>query len=370
MTISAPLTARSTAAGSPRLPIAYSTPAIGGRDASHHRAHLRAVGDQPTQDRAAQGARRAGDQERHAVRQRELGQRRGVLGVGGARHLLDPRDDVDRVLDRHRRRLAGRQAAVEVGDQVAQALVALHLLGHELVDADRHVDQRLQRVGDRVEQALGGLGQRRRRALAVEHREQVDPQDALGAVDDELALHRLDVPGELELPEAALAADHRAPLVEGQVGIATQRAPRRLDVLDRAEELLDQVEAVHADVAERVAGVAVVRRQRAALERRVLAAAQDVDRDDLPERARPHRVERARHLRVEQERVVDGDGLALGLGQGDKLAALGRSSVTGFSTTTWQPASSAALATLPCELGGVSTWMTLAPAATSASRDG
>jgi hypothetical protein len=66
-----------------------------------------------------------------------------------------------------------------------------------------------------------------------------------------------------------------------------------------------------------------VGRQRAALERRILGAAQDVDRHDLPERARAHRGQRARDLRIVEQRVVDGDGLAPGAGQLGQRAALG-----------------------------------------------
>ena len=83
--------------------------------------------------------------------QLELREPRRVIGVGRARDLLDPAHDLRRVVDRHRRRLAGREPAVEVGDEVAQALVRLDLLAHELPHADRHVDQRLDRIGERVD---------------------------------------------------------------------------------------------------------------------------------------------------------------------------------------------------------------------------
>ena len=84
-----------------------------------------------------------------------------MIGVGRARDLLDPVDDLRGVVDRDRRRLAGGEPAVEVGDEVAQALIGLDLLAHELPHADRHVDQRADRIDERVDQALGGLGQRR-----------------------------------------------------------------------------------------------------------------------------------------------------------------------------------------------------------------
>ena len=67
-----------------------------------------------------------------------------------------------------------------------------------------------------LDQALRRLRQRRRRALAVEHREQIDTQDALRAVDDQLRLHRLRVVGQLELTEPALAPHERLHIKAGQ----------------------------------------------------------------------------------------------------------------------------------------------------------
>jgi len=62
----------------------------------------------------------------------EASKRSLVVGVGRARDLLDPLHDVRGVRDRHGRRLARGEALVEIGDEVAQALIALHLLAHEL----------------------------------------------------------------------------------------------------------------------------------------------------------------------------------------------------------------------------------------------
>src|SRR3712207_7633365 len=57
---------------------------------------------------------RAGDEERHPVRELELAELRAVIGVGRARDLLDPAHDVARVADGDRRRLARGEAAVEL----------------------------------------------------------------------------------------------------------------------------------------------------------------------------------------------------------------------------------------------------------------
>src|SRR5262249_19009124 len=102
-----------------------------------------------------------------------------------------------------------------------------------------------------------------------------------------------------------------------------EAAPLAVDALDRAEQLLDDVEAVDAEVAEGISRAAVPRRERAALVRRPLGAAEGVDRDDLPELARSDGVERAFDLRVEKERVVHADDEVLLLREVDDLATLG-----------------------------------------------
>ena len=62
------------------------------------------------------------------------------------------------------------------------------LLAKESVHPQRHVDQRLYRVGQRVDDALSGFGQPGRGAQGVEHQEQVDPEHAARALDEHLAL--------------------------------------------------------------------------------------------------------------------------------------------------------------------------------------
>ena len=160
-------------------------------NAAHERAHGLALLEQPLDDRRAERARRAGDEEVGLGGDAEASQARRLVLLGLDGDLLDPVHDLGRVLDGDRRRLALGQTGVEVRDEVAQALEGLDLLAHELPRSDRHVDQRLERLGEGVDHALGRLRQRRGAAPALEHREQVDADQAARALNDHLALHRL-----------------------------------------------------------------------------------------------------------------------------------------------------------------------------------
>ena len=175
----------------------------------------------------------------------------------------------------------------------------------EAVDAARHVDQRLNGVGYGVQDSLQGFGQRRHGAQRLEHQEQVHPEHAAGSLDDHLALERLHVPGELELAEPIPTAHLRPPFVVGQVGVAAQAGPVGFDVLDGAEERLEQVQRVHAQVAERVAGRPILRRQGAARIGRIGRAAQDIDGDHPAKPSLPDRCQSPPHLGVKEQRVVD-----------------------------------------------------------------
>jgi len=208
-----------------------------------------------------------------------------VILLGSARDLLGPAGDLRRVFG----------GVPWFGTDLVTAIV-LRALEH----AERSSEHGSQRVGERVDEAPGRRW--RRSENAVGPREQVDVQHGRRAVDGQPRL--LDVAGQLELPLTALAADHRAPVVEREVGVGAHRAPLGLDVLDRSEQLLDQVEAVHAEAAERMPRVAVPRWQRAALVRWVLQAADEVDGDDVTDVAGLDRVERALDLRLGEERVV------------------------------------------------------------------
>ena len=86
----------------------------------------------------------ARDDERDLLRVLESREQRGAIRFGAARHLLDEGDDRNRVVGRHGGREAGVEAPVEVGDEIAEPLVRLHLLSHELPDADRNVHERLE----------------------------------------------------------------------------------------------------------------------------------------------------------------------------------------------------------------------------------
>ena len=100
-------------------------------------------------------------------------------------------------------------------------------------------------------------------------------------------------------------AHQGAPLVEGEIGVATEARPLGLDVLDPAEQLLDEVEAVDCHVVPRIGGAAKMRGQRATLVGRVFGAAEDVDADDVADRAGSNLLEQPDDLWVVQERVVD-----------------------------------------------------------------
>ena len=91
---------------------------------------------------------------------------------------------------------------------------------------------------------------------------------------------------------------------------------------------------MHAEVAPRIAGVAVLRRQRATLVGRVLGAAEDVDADDLSDRARADLFEGAQHLGVVEERVVHRGDEALRVRKLPDAARVLGLSATGFSTST------------------------------------
>ena len=97
---------------------------------------------------------------------------------------------------------------------------------------------------------------------------------------------------ELNLPRArARSAPSGAPVVVSQVASPEPARQAGVDALDRPRKA-SNVEAVNAEVAERIAGAAVLGRQRAARVGRIERAAQDVDRDQVTERAGAHLVER------------------------------------------------------------------------------
>ena len=229
----------------------------------------------------------------------------GVIGLGRARDLLHPPHHRGGVVEGDRDRPLAVERSIERRDQVVEPLVGFDHAGGELDHAPGDIDERLERIGERVDHPFDGFGHRHRPPPRVEHEEQIDAQDTPGALDDDLALHRLDIPRQLELSQAVTAAHHRPPLVEAQVGIAALGLPYRAHPFDRPEEGLKQVEGVHAEVPKGIRGRAVLRGQGPAAVGRIHRSSQDVDGDDLPELARAHQLEPADNLGIEQQGVVD-----------------------------------------------------------------
>jgi len=196
------------------------------RDPAHERTDLTAVRDQPVDDRPAQKPRGAGHHELDPLGARELGDSRRVVGLGHARDLLDPLDDHRGILDRHRWWLAGGEPAVEV---VTRNRAGLDTPGPPCARTSTRRSARRSGAAANPRNALisrsGRLRQRRRRALCRgTSRNRSTRNTPFGAVDDQLRLHRLGVPRQLELAEAALAAHDRAPLVEREVRVAAERS--------------------------------------------------------------------------------------------------------------------------------------------------
>ena len=175
----------------------------------------------------------------------------------------------------------------------------------------------------------------------------------------------LRVPRQLELAEPALAAHHRAPLVEREVRIAAERAPRRR----RRPRSARAAPGSGTGSARRCRGTDSRRRDTTAAAGRLRTAGTPSRAGCRPTRSgrarrRATDVERALDLRIVEQRVVDGRDEALLLRRARPIAsASASSSAIGFSISTWQPRSSAASATFACDDGGVSTWITFAPAA-------
>src|SRR6185437_12106075 len=154
--------------------------------------------------------------------------------------------------------------------------------------------------------------------------------------------------GELELPHPALAADQRAPFIESQVGVARPRPPHGVDLLDRPQERLHQIEGVDAEVAEGIAGRAVLRRQRAARVGRVHRAAQDVDATTSP--SAPARTASSALLtwgsKSSEWQTPSCSPCARARSRSRRQSSA--SVASGFSTKVWQPARSASVATAAC----------------------
>src|SRR4029453_625144 len=108
-----------------------------------------------------------------------------------------------------------------------------------------------------------------------------------------IRLQRPHVPRQPHVADAPLAAHHDIPLVEAEIRVATARGESGLDALDLAQHRAQEVEPVHAEIAEGVAALAVVRWQRAALPRRVGRTAEILGAERLPH---PTRGDGGEHL--------------------------------------------------------------------------
>src|SRR5262249_38131461 len=99
---------------------------------------------------------------------------------------------------------------------------------------------------------------------------------------------------------------------------------------DLAERGTQEVESVHAEVAERVAAVAVVLGQRAVLPWRIGRAAEVLGADRLPDTTRGEDVEHVAHLGIGEQRVVHADGENAQRGRHRQLPALDVADREGF----------------------------------------
>jgi hypothetical protein len=148
------------------------------------------------------------------------------------------------------------------------------------------------------------VGQCGRAPDGDEHAAHVGAQRAARGVHREDRLQRAHVPRQPQVADPPLAANHHVPLVEAEIRVAAARGEDGLDALDLAEYRAQQVEPVHAEVAEGVASLAVVRGQRATRPGRVGRAAEVLGADRLADPTRRDRGEHVSHVGVGEQRVV------------------------------------------------------------------
>ena len=217
---------------------------------------------------------------------------------------LHPAHHASSVLERRRQwRLLG-QRDVELLHRTPEARVRPQAAGQPAQPVRRHRPQRRPAIVERSGGAVERMGQRGRAPDGGEHAAHVGAQRAARGVHREDRLQRANVPRQPHVADPALAADDHVPLVEAEIRVAAARGEDGLDALDLAEHRAQQVEPVHAEVAEGVAAVAVVRRQRAVLPRRVGRAAEVLGADRLADPTRGDGVEHVSHVGVGEQRVV------------------------------------------------------------------
>ena len=133
-----------------------------GGSAPHENAQAFAAREQARHERAAHRSGGARDEDRNAIgERRSRANRFFVFGIGGACDAFHPVDHGCGVGHRNRDRQPRVQAPVKVGDQFLNAVELTDLLAQEPGDALGNVDQRLERIGVRVDHALGGVGKLR-----------------------------------------------------------------------------------------------------------------------------------------------------------------------------------------------------------------
>jgi hypothetical protein len=314
------------------------------RGAADEKADAFAFGVEAADDFAAQAAGGAGNQDGNLLGEDERFQAALVLAIGGACDLLSPADNANGIGDRNGNGQSAVQCVIERGDQILQTMVRAYFAADEFADAKRHFEERADGIGKGVDDAFRRLGDGQGCAAGVEHEKQIDPEDALGALDNHLALKRLDVPGELELAHAIAAAHLGTPFVEGEVGIAAEALIVAVDMFDGAEERFEEVQGMDGQVAEGITSGTVLRRQWPPHVRRINGTAEDIDGDDPAELTLADQLQGAADLGIEKQGVVDADGQVLFIGESLDLAESSTEVARGFSTSTWQPRSKAAKA--------------------------
>src|SRR5262249_61266339 len=116
-----------------------------------------------------------------------------------------------------------------------------------------HRLQRRPAVVERFAGAADRVGKSSRATDGGERATDIGAQRAARGVYHEDRLQRTDVPGQPQVADPPLAADHDGPLIEAEIGVAAARGEDGLDGLDLAEYRAEQVEPLHTPVPARLA---------------------------------------------------------------------------------------------------------------------
>src|SRR5947207_13641708 len=94
-------------------------------------------------------------------------------------------------------------------------------------------------------------------------------------------------------------------------------------LLDRAEERFKEVQRMYAQIAEWIAGSAILRGEFASFIGRINRAAKNIDRDHFPDLSAADCFDRFAHLGVEEQRVIDANRKTLAIRQSlNRMAVL------------------------------------------------